>query len=99
MNYDGHSAVSISDGDLRKLHEKRMERILSIAAQHGCDVVILGAFGCGAFMNPPEVVAAGIRSALEGFMERFETVEFAVYCSQHDDTNFRVFDREFGSRK
>ena len=99
MNYDGHSAASISDGDLRKLHEKRMERILSIAAQHGCDVVILGAFGCGAFMNPPEVVAAGIKSALEGFMERFETVEFAVYCSQRDDTNFRVFDREFGSRK
>jgi hypothetical protein len=32
-------------------------------------------------------------------MERFETVEFAVYCSQRDDTNFRVFDREFGSRK
>lgn len=93
MNYDGSTAVKISDADLKKLHEKRMERILSIAALNGNDVVILGAFGCGAFMNPPEVVADGMIPAIEKYRECFETIELAVYCSPRDDTNFRVFDR------
>lgn len=93
MNYDGSTAVKISDADLKKLHEKRMERILSIAALNGNDVVILGAFGCGAFMNPPEVVADGMIPAIEKYREYFETIELAVYCSPRDDTNFRVFDR------
>ncbi len=93
MNYDGHAAVKISDADLRKLHEKRLERILSVAALDGNDVVILGAFGCGAFMNPPEVVAQGMIPAIEKFREYFDTIELAIYCSPRDDTNFRVFDR------
>ena len=99
MNYDGHKPVKISDRDLQKLHEKRMRRILSIAAEKDCDVVILGAFGCGAFMNPPEIAAAGIKSALQDFRNCFETVELAVYCSPRDDTNFRVFSRVFASLK
>lgn len=99
MNYDGQKAASITDSELQNLHEKRMRRILSIAAQHGADVVILGAFGCGAFMNPPEIVAAGIKSALSDFVSCFETVEIAVYCSKSDDTNFRVFERAFRSGK
>lgn len=93
MNYDGDKSVKISDADLQKLHEKRLERILSIAALNENDVVILGAFGCGAFMNPPEVVANGMIPAIEKFREYFDTIELAIYCSPRDDTNFRVFDR------
>lgn len=93
MNSDGDRAAKISDEELRALHEKRMRRILSIAAERGDEVVILGAFGCGAFQNPPEVVAQALRTVSEEFRNYFETIEFAVYCPPNDDTNYRIFDR------
>lgn len=51
----------ISNAELEELHVERMRRILSIAAARGNEVIILGAFGCGAFQNPPEVVAGAVK--------------------------------------
>lgn len=93
MNYDGNTAAKITDMKLQQLHEKRMRRILTIAAQEGNDTVILGAFGCGAFRNPPEVVARAVKNVIGEFSRYFDTIEFAVYCSPRDDSNFRVFER------
>ena len=88
-------AVRISDKVLMALHIKRARRILDIAAAKGNNVVILGAFGCGAFLNPPEVVAKAMKQVVEECRNFFETIEFAVYCSSKDDTNFRVFKKAF----
>ena len=90
---DGHRAVKIEDKDLQVLHEKRLTRILDIAAAENNEVVILGAFGCGAFENSPEVVARAAKNVIGKFMHAFKTIEFAVYCSPRDDTNYRVFER------
>ena len=48
---DGKKAAKISDKEMLEIHEKRLRRILDVAASEGNDTVILGAFGCGAFMN------------------------------------------------
>ena len=85
--------VRITDGQLEKLHIQRMERILQIAAAKGNEVVILGAYGCGAFKNPPEVVAAAMKKAVEKYKHHFRAIEFAVYCRPDDDWNYRVFRR------
>ena len=45
---DGDKPVRISQVELKRLHEKRMRKVLDIAAAEGNEVVILGAFGCGA---------------------------------------------------
>ena len=90
---DGHRAVKIADKDLQALHEKRLTRILDIAAAENNEVVILGAFGCGAFENSPEVVARAAQNVIGKYMHAFKTIEFAVYCSLRDDTNYRVFER------
>ncbi|MHB1909830.1 MAG: TIGR02452 family protein [Nitrososphaerales archaeon] len=37
--------------------QQRMERILQAFAHHGCETLVLGAFGCGVFKNDPEQVA------------------------------------------
>ena len=87
--------VRISDKALMELHIQRARRILDIAAAKGNEVVILGAFGCGAFRNPPEVVAKAMKQVVEEYRNYFETIEFAVYCSPRDDTNFRVFKKVF----
>ena len=88
---DGNRAVIISDSELEKIHIKRGRKILEAATANKNEVVILGAFGCGAFMNKPEVVANAYKQIIEEFKNAFETIEFAVYCSPRDDSNFRVF--------
>ena len=92
---DGNNAVKISDKDLEQLHVKRGRKILEAAATYKNEIVILGAFGCGAFMNKPEVVANAYKQLVIEFQNAFETIEFAVYCSPYDDSNFRVFTEKF----
>ena len=90
---DGNRAVKIKDAQLLAIHEKRMRRILDIAKNHGDEVVILGAFGCGAFANSPFVVAQAMRKAVSDYLYDFKTIEFAVYCSPKDESNYQTFQR------
>lgn len=90
---DGNRPVSISDQNLMALHERRLRRILDVAVLEGNDTVILGAFGCGAFRNSPEVVARAAEHVIEDYLHAFRNVEFAVYCRKNDDENYRTFCR------
>ena len=83
--------VSVTPEKLRRLHEKRMRRVLDVAALNGDEVVILGAFGCGAFRNDPNVVAEAMKTVVTEYRNVFQTIEFAVYCSHRDDSNYRIF--------
>ena len=88
--HDGEAA-HISPEKLLELHLSRARKILSAAAANGAEVLILGAFGCGAFRNDPTVVAAAYQQALPQFLNHFKTVEFAVYCSPRDQRNYEAF--------
>ena len=77
--------------ELMMLHKARIERILEVAKKKECEVLILGAFGCGAFANPPEIVAKIFKEALEIYGKYFETVEFAVYCAEEETRNYKIF--------
>ena len=54
----------------------RIKKILDVAAMEGNDVVILGAWGCGAFKNPIEIVAKTFVELVKKY--DFEVVEFAL---------------------
>lgn len=41
--------------------------MLTVAANKGADILVLGAFGCGTFQNDPAVVAKAYKIALEEF--------------------------------
>ncbi len=90
---EGDRQIKISDKELLSLHEKRLKRILDVAVAKGDEVVILGAFGCGAFKNKPEVVAQAAQKVVKEYRKAFQVIEFAVYCGMRDDTNYRIFDR------
>lgn len=90
----GTKKVSLTSKELQEIHIKRGRRILEIAKANGNEVVILGAFGCGAFQNPPAVVADAYMKLLEEFDGEFDTIEFAVYCSPKDTANYDVFQRK-----
>ena len=85
------SAEQVSQEELRKVLSSRIKRILDVAAKEKEEVLILGAFGCGAFHNPPELVADIFSKLIRNYS--FETVEFAVFC-RDDDTNFRCFNEK-----
>ena len=88
---DGDKAPDITPEDLLALHERRGQQILSAAVANGAQVIILGAFGCGAFKNDPAVVAQAYANILPEYLHYFRTIEFAVYCRPHDDSNYRAF--------
>lgn len=92
---DGSQRAVISEEELCELQEKRLSRILEVVAAGGNDVVILGAFGCGAFENPPEVVAKASKKVIERYKRSFKIIEFAIYCSPRDEQNYTVFRKAF----
>jgi uncharacterized protein (TIGR02452 family) len=58
----------------------RAELVLRLAAHHQHRHLVLGAWGCGVFKNPPELVARVFLELLNGgFANAFESVVFAVY--------------------
>lgn len=92
MNAESGAAMADYPADkLHALHVQRLRRVLDIAAAHGAQVVILGAFGCGAFRNDPAVVAHAMAEVTREYRRMFRTIEFAVYCRPDDDENYRVF--------
>lgn len=89
---DGEEALKIEDAELFNLHEKRLRRILDIAAAKGNEVIILGAFGCGAFQNNPEVVAKAAQKVVRDYLYIFKIIEFAIYCPPGSERNRQIFE-------
>lgn len=93
MNPGSGNAVKLTDRELLELHRKRARHMLHAAAENHADILVLGAFGCGAFQNKPEIVARAYKEILPEFRGRFRKIEFAVYCTSRDSRNYDVFKR------
>lgn len=89
------SGIVIDQGKLKTLFRERAEQILSVAAHHGAEVLILGAFGCGAFRNDPKLVAEAFEQALQSYGGYFKAVEFAVYHRPYEAENYNAFAKVF----
>jgi uncharacterized protein (TIGR02452 family) len=87
----GDKPASLSRDELYRLLESRVRKIFSIAAIEGVEVLILGAFGCGAFRNPPQVVAKVFKDIQQEFEGVFDTIEYAVFHTERETENYRVF--------
>ncbi|MDE6086759.1 MAG: TIGR02452 family protein [Oscillospiraceae bacterium] len=93
----GGSALQLIDQELGKLHYKRAKHLLSVALAHHVEILVLGAFGCGAFQNNPYVVAQAYRKVLNEleFKNKFCHITFAVYTTPRDRENFKAFEKYF----
>ena len=96
FNVSNGDQVSISDEELYKLHLSRARHILHIAAFNKVEILILGAFGCGAFRNNPWVVAKAYKDALKEFNNNFFLVDFAIYTRPNEEENYNAFIETFG---
>lgn len=87
----GSKKAEISDDGLRALHRSRIQRIFEVAMANKVEVLILGAFGCGAFCNPPELVAEMFAEITEKYRKCFDVIEFAVFHTERDAANYKAF--------
>ena len=90
----GDKAAKITPFELEKLLTSRIRRIFEIAVANGNEVLILGAFGCGAFRNPPELVAKVFNKVMRDFLCYFDTIEYAVYHTEREVANYEAFCKE-----
>ena len=90
-NTETGKAIQMPETALFELHLKRAKHIMHIAAANKVDILVLGAFGCGAFANDPKVVAKAYYAALASYRARFDVIEFAIYCRDHETENYDAF--------
>ena len=95
--HNKHWKKNATDQELLDIYKKRINRVLDIARYAKSEVVILGAFGCGAFANPPELVAKAMHASIDEHKYDFEMIELAVYCPLRDASNYEVFAKEFSA--
>ncbi len=77
--------------------KRRIRAQLETLRRAGLRRVVLSAFGCGAFQNPADRVAALYRAALEDNLEAFEEVVFAIFAPGYGPNNFTPFATAFAS--
>ncbi len=75
---------------------KKIHIICQMGAIHGHDVLVLGALGCGAWMNPPAHVAEIFRDVLKSYDGVFMEIVFAIYDRAGSD-NYAAFTQVFSS--
>jgi uncharacterized protein (TIGR02452 family) len=83
----------------QRIMRQRVEAVLHIAALQRCRTLVLSAFGCGVFRNPPAHVAQIFRDTLTGpYGQHFDRVVFAILDTR-GEKNYETFARAFaGSR-
>jgi uncharacterized protein (TIGR02452 family) len=83
----------------------QIDLIIEAAQRCECQALLLSAFGCGSFGNPPETVAKLFKSALSRCGGRFEKVVFCIlndHNSGHSHNprgNFQPFAETFQTRE
>ena len=85
-----------------KLMYQRITGMLKVAAYRGYRYLVLGAFGCGAFMNDAGTVSDLFYKALKEFdfdgmreKDMFRRIDFAVLCRPGNLYNYNEFSRNF----
>jgi O-acetyl-ADP-ribose deacetylase (regulator of RNase III) len=87
------AAVSISnptefnETEMRKIIHAQFKTLIKNGLRHA----ILGAFGCGAFNNPPLKVAALYKECLIQYKDDFDVIAFPIYYAGNGPENYDSF--------
>lgn len=91
-----NAAKDVDKNHVAEVLASRMTKILSAAHENGHRNIILGAWGCGAFGNDPEMVSKAFMLALSK-VPYFEHVTFAVYDIREPFIIYETFKEVFCS--
>lgn len=85
---------AFSESDARQ----RIVAQLDTLVDHGVRHAVLGASGCGAFMNPAHRIAKLYRDEIEKRRQDFNVVAFAIYRAGYGPDNLTPFQEVFRDR-
>lgn len=88
--YNGSTRIQHLD----KVFNHRIKAVLEVAIKNNIVNIILGAWGCGVFNNPPQLVADEFYKVLviENYRYAYDNIVFAIIKSSH---NLEVFNNTF----
>lgn len=103
LNLGGRHVLRLTpDGHMpdeaKSITRNKIRAILRVGLIKGHDSLVLGAFGCGAFHNPPEEMAQLFKEILKEpeFIDRYRLILFAILSDHNDKSgNFQAFERVF----
>lgn len=84
---DLRTGVSFSENECVKRVRAQFNTLKKYNIKH----VVLGAHGCGAFLNPPERVANVYRKVINEYINDFKVIAFAIYNAGYGPDNYSVF--------
>lgn len=71
----------------KKIIKAQFDTLVENNIQH----VVLGAHGCGAFLNPTEKVAENYKEVIAEYKNSFRVIAFAIYHAGYGPNNFEIF--------
>ena len=75
---------------------KKIELIFSLAKRKNHDSLVLSAFGCGGYRNPPEHISLLFRDAILKWGRYFKIIRFCIFDDNHIKSNFSIFKNVIG---
>lgn len=79
------------------VYKNRIKNIFEAAKDNDIEVLILGAFGCGAFKNPPSLMAQAFYKVIceQEYLRIFKKIVFAIKTTGENCPNYNAFFSEF----
>jgi len=80
--------------------KRKIKTILNLGLEHGHDCIVLSAFGCGAFKNPPRHIARLFKEVIkQQYMGAYKNITFAIIDDPHASGkgNYEPFATVFSS--
>ena len=95
--YNSEKRKPVTFSKLEDVFYHRIKNILEVAVANDVDILILGAFGCGAFNNPPNLVASVFFNLLiqEEYRLYFNQVIFAIKANDKNNSDLEAFRHVF----
>jgi len=90
-------AYKVEFEKLKTINYNKIKAIIQCAVENNVDNLILGAFGCGVFANPPELVSKTFKKILidEEYYKYFENIHFSIFSNSSKSRNLNEFSNVF----
>ena len=103
LNLNGKYAIKLTpDGHMPKaaidITRNKIRTVFRLGLTYGNDALVLGAFGCGAFKNPPAEIAKLFHEVMEEpeFKNKYRLITFSIIEDHNSNNrNLRAFEEEF----
>ena len=82
-----------NENDKKNMDEK-INKIFCVAIENNVEVLVLSAFGCGAYYNPPEEVAKIMYKYSNKYSGYFKKIYIAIIDNKYTD-NYNIFKNIF----